>query len=699
MENTMEDGEERECAGEAGLGGCSCCGGGTPAGPGFWARRGRLVLSLASGLALVLGVGLKFLAPGLIPGLAPWLGVELETAEAVDWAWAASSLAGLWYVFPGALRSARRLAPDMNLLMTVAVAGAGALGDWFEAATTAFLFSFALFLETWSVGHARASIQALLDLTPRTARVVLRLLDGGSREEDRPVGTVAPGSLVLVRPGEAVPLDGVVESGETRMDEAPLTGEPVPVYKGPGDPVLAGSVNGEGVVLVRTTKPAGDSAIARIMHLVREAQSRKAAVVRWVDRFALVYTPIMMGFALLVALAPPLFGAGSFSEWAMRALVVLVTSCPCALAISTPVTIVAGMSAAVRRGVLIKGGSFLEEAARVRAVALDKTGTLTTARLLVREAVPAPGVSREELLGLAAALEAHSTHPAGRAVHAFALEAGAVPPEVLRPTNLPGLGMSGDIGGRVWHAGSARLFARVTGREYAPGLLAEGAEPGETSEPGGTVADLAEPQALIFTGDGLAGAFFLTDAIREESARAVAELKSLGVEHVAMLTGDSQSEAERVAALAGVDAVHAGLLPGDKVAVVRELRERFGRVAMAGDGVNDAPALAAADLSIAMGAMGSDAAIETAGVALMSGGLGRIPWLIGHARRTLAVVRWNIAFALGVKGVCILLALAGVATLWMAVVADVGSSILVVLNGLRLLAPERRIRPGSCPGR
>jgi Cd2+/Zn2+-exporting ATPase len=602
----------------------------------------------------------------------------------VDWAWAVSALAGLWFVLPEALRSARRLAPDMNLLMAVAVAGAGALGDWFEAATTAFLFSFALFLETWSVGHARASIQALLDLAPRTARVVLRLLDGSQREEDRPVGTVAPGSLIAVRPGEAVPLDGVVEDGETRVDESPLTGEPVPVFKGPGDPVLAGSVNGDGVVLVRATRPADDSAIARIMHLVREAQSRKAAVVRWVDRFALVYTPIMMGFALFVALAPPLLGAGSFSEWAMRALVVLVTACPCALAISTPVTIVAGLSAAVRRGVLIKGGSFLEEAARVRAVALDKTGTLTTARLLVRQAVPAPGIPREVLLGLAAALEAHSTHPAGRAVHDFALEAGAVPPEVSRPANLPGLGMSGEIGGRTWYAGSPRLFARVTGRDYAPGLLAE--VPGQEASP----PDLAEPQALIFTGDGLAGAFFLTDAIREESARAVAELKALGVEHVALLTGDARPEGERIGALAGVDAVYAGLLPGDKVAVVRELRERFGRVAMAGDGVNDAPALAAADLSLAMGTRGSGAAIETAGVALMSDDLARLPWLIRHARRTLALVRANIAFALGVKGVCILLALAGVASLWMAVMADVGSSLLVVLNGLRLLAPERK---------
>lgn len=624
-------------------------------------------MSGASGALLLLG-GVLFFRPLPPPG-----------AEASSWAWAASALTGLWFVAPSAWKSARMLRPDMNLLMTVAVIGAGVLGDWFEAASTACLFSFALFLETWSVGHARNSIRQLLEITPKRAKVLVPAdADAPAREAEMPVESVLPGSLVVVRPGESFPLDGVVVRGETQVNEAPLTGEPVPVFKEPGSEVYAGTLNGDGVVQVKTSREARDTAISRIMRMVQEAQSRRAAVARWVDRFAAVYTPVMMLFSLLTAVAPPLLGFGPFDEWAMRGLVVLVTSCPCALAISTPVSIVAGLTAAVRQGVLIKGGVYLEIAARIEAVALDKTGTLTAASLRVTEAVPAPGHSREELLGLAAALEADSTHPAGRAIHAFALSGGGVAAGMASLANLPGLGMKGESGGQVFYAGSPRLFERVAGQDWDNGLL------GRSPHQGG------RPQALVFSEHDLVGAFFLEDTLRSESRQAVRALKALGIGHVAMLTGDVQASAEQVGALAGVDAVHAGLMPEEKVDMVRSLKQRFGRVAMVGDGVNDAPALATADLGVAMAAIGSGAAIETADIALMSDDLSRLPWLVSHARRTLRVVRQNIVFALGVKAVFILLALTGAATLWMAVVADMGTSLLVIVNGLRLLGPTRR---------
>lgn len=643
--------------------GCACCGdGGQAEAPGFWARRGRTALCAAGGLLLAAG-GLAHLAPPsvAVAGLDVWL-------------WAACAVAGLWRVAPAALRAARLLRPDMNLLMTAGVLGAAALGDWFEAATTAWLFSLALLLEAWSMGHARRSIQALLDLAPRLATLV----DPSGREVRTAVETVPVGGQVLVRPGEAIPLDGTIVQGETRVDEAPLTGESEPVFKEPGSPVFAGTVNGDGVIRVRTTSPARDTTIARIMRMVREAQSRRAAVARWVDRFAEVYTPIVMGFSLLVAVLPPLAGLGSFAEWTMRALVVLVTACPCALAVSTPVTIVAGLTGAVRSGVLIKGGAYLEAATRIDAVAFDKTGTLTEARPRVRQAVPGPGRTLRELLDLALALEAASTHPVGRAVRAFAAEGGAVAPAAGSPVNLPGLGMKAEIGGHTWYAGSPRLFTRVTGRPAAQGL------------PDGDAA-----QTLVFSEQAVAGAFFVEDTVRPETLRVVGLLKGLGVRHAAMLTGDAEPAAARVGALAGLDAVHAGLMPGRKLDLVRALRERYGRVAMVGDGVNDAPALAAADLGVAMGAAGSGAALETADIALMSDDLTRLPWLIRHARRTLSLVRANIVFSLAVKAVFVGLALTGMANLWMAVAADTGTLLLVVANGLRACRPAQGMDSGD----
>ena len=649
----LEPGQELEP-----LTGCSCgaCGACGTSGPGFWAGRGQEVMAGLSGILYLAGAGLHW-------GLG---GAEL--VRLAPWPWAGAALAGLWFVIPKVLASLRVLGADMNLLMTLAVLGAGVLNDWFEAASTGFLFSLALLLETWSMKRARRSIRELLNIAPKTAKVLD--LTGGEGTET-PVGRVAVGSLVLVRPGEAVPLDGVVTMGESRVNQAALTGEPEPVYKGPGATVFAGTVNGEGLLTVRTTKPAQDTAISRIMRLVQEAQSRRAKVARWVDRFAAVYTPAVMAFALLVAVIPPLAGLGTFSDWIMRSLVVLLAACPCALAISTPVSIVAGLTSAMRQGVLIKGGAYLEVAAGIQAVTLDKTGTLTLAKPSVVKAVAAPGHALDELSALAASLEAHAGHPAGLAVHEYALAAGGQALPVLGLTSLPGLGVKGEIGGVVHYAGSPRLYERVFGRAFSLALLGLGQE-------------AEAPQALIFTAQGLIGGFVLQDALRPESLAAVAGLKGL-VDRVVMLTGDAREPAERMAAMAGIEEIYFGLSPKDKADLVGKLRQAHGRVAMVGDGVNDAPALGAADLGVAMGLAGTGAAMETADVGLMSDDLAKLPWLIAHARRTLTVVRQNIVFALGLKAVFIALALSGLATLWMAVVADTGVSLLVIANGLRLL--------------
>lgn len=583
-------------------------------------------------------------------------------------AWAFSALSGIWFVAPQAVSAARRLRPDMNLLMTVAVIGAGILGDWFEAASTAFLFSLALYLETWSVSRARREIESLMALTPRTAHV----LGESGEEEILDVERVLPGSVVLIRPGDVLPLDGEIVRGETEINEAPLTGESVPVFKSPGAEVFAGTVNGDGVVHVRTTKPFTDTFISRIMVMVREAQSRRAPISRWVDRFAEIYTPIMMLFALLTAVTPPLLGMGPFSEWIRRGLVVLVTACPCALAISTPVSILSGLTAAVRRGVLIKGGAFLEAAAKLKAIAFDKTGTLTSGSLRVVEVLTARGRSREELFSLAAALESRTTHPVGRAVLEYVDTHGRTAIEMDGSANVPGLGMRGSHRGEVWYAGSPIYFERITNRPFSPEEL-------------GKPRMDRMPQVLVFSAGSLVGGFVLEDSPRAESPKALEALRRLGVRRLVMLTGDQSDTAERVGKELRLDEIRAGLMPEQKLEVLQALRSKHGLTAMVGDGVNDAPALASADIGIAMGAIGTGVALETADIALMRDDLSGIPWLVFQARRTLRIVRENILFSLGVKAAFILLALLGAAELWMAVVADMGTSLLVIANGLRLL--------------
>lgn len=629
----------------------------------------RKLLCALSGALVVAG----YVHHSLLHGAAHALAADGEGAAfpiASTLAYAGATLSGAWFVLPKALSALRRRRPDMNLLMLVAITGAVLIGEWFEAAVVSFLFALALLLESWSVARARRAIERLLDLAPPTARITRA--DGRGAIEV-PIEDVVPGTVFSVRPGERVPLDGEIVSGEGQLDEAALTGESTPVAKGPGDEVFAGTFNTDRALDVRSTRAAEESTLARITHMVEEAQSRRAPSERWVERFALRYTPIMMALAIAVALLPPLVGLAAWGTSIYRALVLLVIACPCALVISTPVSIVAAIAAAARNGVLVKGGTFLEAAACVRAVAVDKTGTITRGEPIVEEMVAMRGHTQGELLGWASALERRSSHPLARAIVAHAERAGvhAAPAESFR--ELPGRGAEGVLEGqRVWIGGHRLVHERAVEDAEAHRVI-------EGIEARGLTA------VVLGTDQHVCGVIGLADAIRPEARGVVARLRQVGVKRIVMLTGDHEIAAERVARATGVDEVQAGLLPGEKVDAIGRLASAFGFVAMVGDGVNDAPALAAAGVGIAMGAAGSDVAIETADIALMSDDLARVPWLISHAKRTLRVIRQNVILALGAKVVVMGLAGVGIASLWMAIAADMGASLVVIANALRLL--------------
>ncbi len=640
---------------------------GGPAAPAsWWEANERTVLTAASGLMISAGMAISVISGGwaaLGEGASLSVGVRVLYGLAI--------LAGVWAVLPKAWASAVRLRPDMNLLMVVAVSGAVAINEWLEAAAVAFLFALSLALEAWSVARARRAVAALMDLSPATVRV---LRDG--QEHAQPPWAVAVGTRFLVRPGERVPLDGTVAKGASGVNQAPLTGESVPVPKQPGDPVFAGTVNGEGALEVDSTRPAGDTTLAHIIRLVGEGHAARAPVEQWVDQFARIYTPAVFALAVFLALVPPLVAGGHWGWWFKNALVMLVIACPCALVISTPVSIVASLASAARHGVLAKGGMYVELPATLKAVVLDKTGTLTEGRPAVVEVVPLNGHDAREALERAAGLEARSEHPLARAIVDHARGQGIDVKAADDLQIVPGKGATGAWDGRAFWVGSPRLLKE---RGQA------------TDEVLGRIDGLAsQGRTVVAVGNDkhVCGLIALADKPRAGAAEAVRELRALGVAHVIMLTGDNEATAKAIAAEVGIDEVRAGLLPADKLEAVRALVERHGSVAMVGDGVNDAPALAAATVGVAMGAAGTDAAIETADVALMSDDLARLPWLVRHSRRTMAVIRQNVAFSLAVKAVFLVLAALGYSPMWLAILADTGASLAVVANGLRLLQGE-----------
>jgi len=542
---------------------------------------------------------------------------------------AAAILFGVWLVAPKAWSSARRLSPDMNLLMVVAVVGAIALGEFFEAATVAFFFSLSLFLESWSVGRARNAVSALLDLAPPTARIIR---DDGS-EADVPAAEVATGDRFVVRGGDRIPLDGEVTEGAGAVDQAPITGESALVPKEAGDQVYAGTINGEGTLTVRATKLASDTVLAKIIRMVGDAHARRAPVEQWVAKFARIYTPIVMALAIMIAILPPLVTGGAWDYWFYNALVLLVIACPCALVISTPVSIVAALTASARAGVLIKGGAYVEAPGRTTALAMDKTGTITMGEPEVAAVHPLGGASEQGLMTLAASLEARSSHPLARAILARAETDGVDVSAAEDTRTVPGRGLEGRTGGKSVWLGSDR-FAEEKGFGSAiPTELRDRIE--------------SAGSTLVAVGDetGVTGILELRDRIRSDAREVVARLHAQGVKTIIMLTGDNERTARAVAAEVGIDEVRAELLPEDKVTAIEELVETHDMVAMIGDGVNDAPAMARAHYAIAMGAVGSDAAIETADIALMTDDIGKVPWLIDHSRRAMSIIRQNIGIS------------------------------------------------------
>uniref|UniRef100_UPI00404896A4 heavy metal translocating P-type ATPase n=1 Tax=Yoonia sp. TaxID=2212373 RepID=UPI00404896A4 len=576
---------------------------------------------------------------------------------------------GAWLVAPKAWSSARRMSPDMNLLMIIAVSGAIVLGAYFEAATVAFFFSLSLYLESWSVGRARNAVAALLDLAPPTARVIR---DDGT-EDDVLAAQVAVGDRFVVRGGDRIPLDGEVTDGIGGVNQAPITGESALVTKEPGDDVYAGTINGDGSLTVRATKLAGDTVLSRIIRMVGEAHSRRAEVEQWVAKFARIYTPIIMVMAIAIAVVPPLAFAGAWDYWFYNALVLLVIACPCALVISTPVSIVAALASSARNGVLIKGGAYVEAPGRITALALDKTGTITEGEPEVAGVYPLGGTSEHDLLTVAAALEARSSHPLARAILGRAKRDSITAQAATDTQTVPGRGIKGVIDGRAVWLGSDRFAAE----KGAGGALSDDLR--DKIESAGNT--------LVTVGDdnGLLGVLELRDRIRPNARDIVARLHAQGVKTIVMLTGDNERTARAVAAEVGIDEVRAELLPEDKVAAIEELVASHKMVAMIGDGVNDAPAMARAHFGIAMGAIGSDAAVETADIALMNDDIGKVPWLISHSRRTMWIIRQNIGLSLATKAVFVGLTAFGMASMWGAIAADVGVSLLVVMNALRLL--------------
>ncbi|MDP2520574.1 cation-translocating P-type ATPase [Shimia thalassica] len=582
---------------------------------------------------------------------------------------AAAILFGVWLVAPKAWSSARRLSPDMNLLMVVAVAGAIGLGEYFEAATVAFFFSLSLFLESWSVGRARNAVSTLLDLAPPTARVIN---DDGT-EADVPAAAIAIGTRFIVRGGDRIPLDGEVVEGAGAVDQAPITGESALVPKETGDEVYAGTINGEGTLTVLATKAASDTVLSKIIRMVGDAHSRRAEVEQWVTKFARIYTPVVMVLAILIALVPPLVLGGDWGFWFYNALVLLVIACPCALVISTPVSIVASLAASARNGVLIKGGAYVEAPGRTTALAMDKTGTITMGEPEVSAIYPLDGISAHELMARAVALEARSSHPLARAILSRAELDGIQIVAAEDTRTVPGRGLEGQFDGQPIWLGSDR-FAEEKGLGSAvPAELRDAIE--------------GAGSTLVAIGDtsGVNGVLELRDRIRPDAKGIVARLHAQGVSTIVMLTGDNSATARAVAAEVGIDEVRAELLPEDKVAAIEELVASHTTVAMIGDGVNDAPAMARAHYGIAMGAVGSDAAIETADIALMTDDLGKVPWLIGHSRRTMSIIKQNIGLSLATKTAFVVATAFGMASMWGAIAADVGVSLLVVANALRLL--------------
>ncbi|MFH2082167.1 MAG: cation-translocating P-type ATPase [Pseudomonadota bacterium] len=555
----------------------------------------------------------------------------------------------------------------IELLMSVAALVAGVMGQWLEAATLVFLYSISEAAEGYTAERTRHAVRALMNLAPKTA-----LVRRGGQESRIPVEQLRVEDIFIVLPGESVATDGEVIDGHSAVNQAPVTGESVPVEKSPGGKVFAASINGEGALTVRATKVFADNTLSRIIHLVEAAQASKGRSQRFIERFGRRYSPAVLAVGVFIALLPPLFGL-PWAEWLTRATVFVVAAAPCALVISIPITLVAALGTAGRNGLLIKGGIHLENLARVKVVALDKTGTLTIGRPEVTDVLAFWGHGEREALEAAAALESRSQHPLAQAIMRRAQAAGLEPVPAEDFRSLTGAGAHGVVGSRQFYIGSPKLFA-----DLAVPVAEVMDKVQQLQSQGKTVV-------MLGTDSSIQALFAISDPLRPEAADAIAELKRAGIERVVMLTGDNPLAAAAIAEQVGVDEVHAELSPEDKTRKVAELEARYGKVLMVGDGVNDAPALAAAHVGVAMGAAGTDVALETADVALMSDNLARLPYLIRFSRRTWGVVLQNLGLSVVVIGSLIVGAVSGYFTLPVAVLAHEISEFVVIASGLRML--------------
>ncbi|CUH95544.1 putative membrane protein [Propionispora sp. 2/2-37] len=618
--------------------------------PEWWKNR-RTQTTAVAGILLILAVAME------------WLGVSDNVIVPL---YVATALVGGYSSAKSAFYGFRSLSFDMNTLMTMAVIGALCIGEWSEAATVAFLFSFGNTLQTYTMDKTRQSIRALMELAPPEA-----LVRRNGQEEKLPVEEIVVGDIIIVKPGERIAMDGIVRDGMSAVNQATITGESVPVEKHNGDFVYAGTVNEHGVLEVEVTKIAADSTLAKIMHLVEEAQAQKAPSQQFVDKFSRYYSPAVLLAAAGIMVIPWLFFGLPFTEWFYRGLVLLVISCPCALVISTPVSIVSAIGNASRNGVLIKGGAYLEQMGAMQSIAFDKTGTLTHGRPSVTDIVPTDGITEAEFLTMAASVERLSEHPLAIAIVEKAK--GLALKTVTNFKALVGRGAQAEFEGKTIYIGNPRLF-----EELGFDLSSYHNDLENLQRQGKTVM-------LMGNAEQICGLIAVADTLRANSIEAIQALHQTGMQHVAMLTGDNDCVAASIAGQLKLDAFYSELLPEDKVKTVKCLMSQYGSVAMVGDGVNDAPALAVANVGIAMGVAGADSALETADIALMSDNLGKLSYLVHLSRKTVAIIKQNIVFSIAIKLVFIILTFAGYVNLWLAVFADMGSSILVTLNGMRLM--------------
>lgn len=611
--------------------------------------------------AIITGVSMILFLAGWLIGLAGYGTAEIGM-------FALSIVIGGYKTARSAIYGFKKLNFDMNVLMTIAVIGAAAIGAWVEASLVVIFFSLSNTLSVYTLEKARNSIKALMDLAPSEATIIR---DGQEKRLD--VEEVQVGDIMIVKPGEKLAMDGVVVKGFSSINQAAITGESMPVEKGVDSEVFAATINQTGSMQVKVTKRVEDTTLAKIIHLVQEAQGQRAKSQEYIERFANVYTPAVIGLAVFITVVPPLFFGGVWADWIYRGLALLIAACPCALVISSPVSIISAIGNAAKNGVLIKGGVFLEEAGAIKAIAFDKTGTLTFGRPVVTDIATVNGTSEREFLTIAAGLEKHSEHPLAAAILRRAEQKKVTLPETEEFSAITGKGAQGKLDGVTHYIGNLRLF-----HELGTDLSQFQNDIERMQKEGKTVM-------LLGTREEIIGIVAVADEVRASSKDAIARLKAAGIEHTIMLTGDNEATAQAIAGQIGIDEFRSELLPEDKVKVVKELQQKYGKIAMVGDGINDAPALATSNLGIAMGVAGTDAALETADIALMADDLVKLPFMVNLSRATLRNIKQNIWFSNGINVITMILIIPGLVSLLFVALADVLAAVLVVLNAMRLM--------------